>query len=96
MLDRTILVVQWLRMLLPMQGTQVQSLVWEDPTCCESTKPLSYNYGAHALEPVLMNKRSHHIKMKSSAHWLQLEKVCTQQRPSTTKNKNKNFKCWTE
>ena len=22
-----------------MQGTQVQSLVWEDPTCCGATKP---------------------------------------------------------
>ena len=26
------LVVQWLRVCLPMQGTQVQALVWEDPT----------------------------------------------------------------
>ena len=25
--------VQWLRVNLPMQGTQVQSLVWEDFTC---------------------------------------------------------------
>ena len=29
----TSLVVQWLRIHLPMQGTWVQSLVWEDPTC---------------------------------------------------------------
>jgi len=28
----TSLVAQWIRFLLPMQGTQVQSLVWEDPT----------------------------------------------------------------
>ena len=27
------LVVQWLGVRLPMQGTRVQSLVWEDPTC---------------------------------------------------------------
>ena len=27
------LVVQWLRICLPMQGTQVRALVWEDPTC---------------------------------------------------------------
>ena len=29
----TSLVVQWLRIHLLMQGTQVQSQVWQDPTC---------------------------------------------------------------
>ena len=38
---------------LPMLGTQVPSLVWEDPTCLGATKPVS-----HAREPVLCNKRS--------------------------------------
>ena len=33
------LVVQWLRVHLPVQGTQVQSLVWKDPTCHRATKP---------------------------------------------------------
>ena len=33
----TSLVVQWLRILLPMQGTQVQSLV-QDPTCHGASK----------------------------------------------------------
>ena len=32
-LGRTSLVVQWLRLLAGMQGTWVQSLVGEDPTC---------------------------------------------------------------
>ena len=32
------LVIQWLRIQLPMQGTWVQSLVWEDPTCLRVTK----------------------------------------------------------
>ena len=27
------LVVQWLRICLLMQGTQVQALIWKDPTC---------------------------------------------------------------
>ena len=27
------LVVQWIRIHLPVQATQVQSLVWEHPTC---------------------------------------------------------------
>ena len=38
------LVVQWLRIHLPVQGTWVPSLVWEDPTCCEATKPVHHNY----------------------------------------------------
>ena len=40
----TSLVAQWLRVRLPMQGTRVQSLVWEDPTCHRSTKPMRHNY----------------------------------------------------
>ena len=46
------LVAQWLRLCLPMQGTQVWALVWEDPTCCRATKPVCHNYWACALEPV--------------------------------------------
>ena len=42
--NRTSLVVQWLRICLPMQGTKVQSLVWEDPTCPGTTKPVSHSY----------------------------------------------------
>ena len=40
----TFLVAQWLSLCLPMQGTQVQSLVLEDSTCCWATKPMHYNY----------------------------------------------------
>ena len=40
------LVVQWLRICLPMQGTCVWALVWEDPTCCGATGPMSHNYWA--------------------------------------------------
>ena len=46
---------QWLRIHLPMQGTQVWSLVWEDPTCCRAPKPMCHNYWACALEPVCHN-----------------------------------------
>ena len=55
--SRTFLVVQWIRIHLPMQETQVQSLVWEDSTCHRATKAhvpkllktsaletISYNY----------------------------------------------------
>ena len=41
---RTALVVQQLRIYLPMQGTQVQSLIWEESTHCGATKPIHHNY----------------------------------------------------
>ena len=40
----TSLVAQWLRIHLPMQGTQVRALVQEDPTCHRATKPVCHNY----------------------------------------------------
>ena len=55
--NRTSLEIQWLRICLPMQETQVQSLVQEDPTCCRTTKPECHNHRSlHALEPELCNK----------------------------------------
>ena len=36
-------VAQWLRVCLPMQGTWVRALVWEDPTCRGATRPVSHN-----------------------------------------------------
>ena len=53
------LVVQWLRVLLPMQGTQVQALVREDPTCHRATKPVCHNYWACVLEPTSHNYWAH-------------------------------------
>ena len=38
------LVVQWLRIRLPRQGTWVRALVREDPTCCRVAKPMRHNY----------------------------------------------------
>ena len=55
---RTSLVVQVLRSLLPIQGTWVPSLAWEDSTCCGAAKPMYRNYWAWALEPRSYNKRS--------------------------------------
>ena len=53
------LLIQWLRIHLTMQETWVQSLVWEDPTCCRATKPKSHNYWACAPEPRNCNYRAH-------------------------------------
>ena len=47
----TSLVALWLRIRLPMQRTQVRSLVQEDHTCCGTTKPVRHNYWACTLEP---------------------------------------------
>ena len=60
----TSLVVQWLRICLPMQRAWVQALVWEDPTCHRATKLMCHNYWARVpqllkpthLEPMLRNK----------------------------------------
>ena len=41
---RASLVAQWLRICLLMQGTRVRALVWEDPTCHGTTRPVSHNY----------------------------------------------------
>ena len=38
---RASLVARWLRICLPMQGTRVRALVWEDPTCRGATGPVS-------------------------------------------------------
>ena len=65
----TSLVAQWLRIRLPMQGTRVQALVWEDPTCRGATKPVHHNYWACTLEPMSYN------------HW----SPCTQSLCSTTR-----------
>ena len=46
---------QWLRVRLPMQGTQVRALVWEDPTFHGATKPVCHNYWACTLEPASHN-----------------------------------------
>ena len=40
----TSLVAQWLRIHLPMQGTWVRTLAWEDPTCHRATKLVHHNY----------------------------------------------------
>lgn len=41
---RASLMAQWIRICLPVHGTQVRSLVQEDSTCCGATKPVCHNY----------------------------------------------------
>ena len=61
---------QWLRIRLSMQGTWVQSLVWENPTCHGATKSKHHNsWSQYALEPVLCNKSSHHNEKAHTPQW---------------------------
>ena len=71
--NRTSLFVQWLRVRLPMQGTQVQSLVQEDSTCFGATTK------ACALVPTLCRKRSQ--CNEKPGHCSQRSPGCNQRRP---------------
>ena len=92
-LFRASLVAQWLRICLPMQGTRVRALVWEDPTCHGATRPVSHNYwacasGACAPQQEAAIMRGPRTVMKSGPHLPQLEKALAQkQRPNTAINK---------
>ena len=65
--SRASLVVQWLRICLPMQGTWVRALLREDPVWRGAPKPVRHNYWARVpqllktvcLESMLRNKRNH-------------------------------------
>ena len=64
----TSLDVQWLRIHLPMQGTQVWSLVWEDPTSHRATKPVHPDHwSVRTLERLLHSKGSRHSEKPGAA-----------------------------
>ena len=94
----TSLVAQWLRIRLPMQGTRVWALVWEDPTCRKATKPLRHDYWACALEPASHNYWSPRAESPCSTarEATAMRSPCTakksspcsqQRRPNAAKNK---------
>ena len=66
--DRASLMAQWLGVCLPMQGTRVRALVWEDPTCHRAAKPVLYNYWAWALELASHNYWAHVPLLLKPAH----------------------------
>ena len=59
---------------LPMQETQVRSLVQEDPTCCGATKQVDHNYWACAPEPEGRNCWAHKLQLLKP----QCPRVCAQ------------------
>ena len=55
------LVAEWRRIRPRMQGTQVQSLIWEESTCHRAVKPVCHNYGSlhsRAWELQLLSPRA--------------------------------------
>ena len=83
------LVVQWLRIHLPMQGTVVQSLIWEAPTCHMPTKAMHHNYWAGVVQ-LLKPKRSRACALQQEkppqreTQAPQVEKAQVQQQRSST------------
>ena len=64
--SKTSLVVQWIRIRLPMKGTLVRSLVQEDPTCRRATKPVCHSYWnacSRVCEPLLMSTGPQLLKL---------------------------------
>ena len=72
------MVAQWIRIHLPMQGTRVQALVHEDPTCRRATESVCHNYWACALEPVSHNYRARVPQLLKPAH---LEPMLRNEKP---------------
>ena len=103
----TSVMVQWLRLHLPMQGTWVRSLAWEDSACFRATKPTNHNCSAlqlmscnywspHTLNPCSTTgeantMRSLCIATKSSDCSPQLEKARVQQQRPSAVKKKLMF-----
>ena len=82
--NRASLVVQWLRICLPMLGTRVRALVWEDPTCRGAAGPCEpqllslriWSLCSATREAAIV--RGPRTAMKSGPRLPQLEKALTQ------------------
>ena len=87
------LVVRWLRICLPMQGTQVRALVWEDPTCRRATRPVRQLLSLRVWSLCSATREAAIVRgpcttMKSGPRLPQLDKALAQkQRPNTAKIK---------
>ena len=91
------LVVQWLRIQLLMQGTQVPSLDQEDPTCCRAANPVHRNYWAWVLracalqqeKPLQWDARTRQGRVAPACQH-QRKPVCGNEDPEQPKIKFKN------
>ena len=105
----TSLEVHWVSFHLSVQGTKVQSLVWEDPTRCGATKPERYNYWSPCTESP-QHAPQKKKKKKRAPQWEALvlsgtreeppvaatrQSLSAARRPSTAENKIKiKAKTW--
>ena len=65
--------VQWIGIHLPMQGTQVQSLVWKDSSCCRAVKPVGQaTESTHSKVHASQQEKP----QQGEAYALRLEKAC--------------------
>ena len=72
---------QWITIHLPVQGTQVQSLVRQDSTCLGATKAHGPQlWKPECLEPVLHNKRSYYSE-KPENHKEEQPQLTTRESP---------------
>ena len=83
------LVAQWLRVCLPMQGTWVRALVWEDPTCRGAARPVSHDCwacasGACARQREAAMVRGPRTAVRSGHRLPQLGKALAQKRGPNT------------
>ena len=89
-MERTFMMVQWIRIQLPMQRTWVWSLIQEDSTCHGATK-------AHVpqllkpmhLQPELCNKKSHQIRRPSTSTKSSPHSLHSNEEPAQPKINNK-------
>ena len=58
------LVMQWIRIPLPMQGPWVQSLAQEDSTCRGATKPVHHNYWSPSSQSPCSTTSHHNEKLE--------------------------------
>ena len=76
-------VAQWVRICLPMLGTRVWSLIWEDSTRRGTTKPRHCNYSAHVL-PLL--KPAYTYSLCSTARETTAVRCCAPQLESRSRS----------
>ena len=81
------LVAQWLRVCLPMQGTRVRALVWEDPTCRGATRPVSHSYWACA-SGARAPQRERPRQWEVHAPWWRVAPACRNWRKPSHRNKD--------
>ena len=66
---------EWLRVCHAVQGTQVQSLIWEDPACCRASTPQLLNLKTETREAAPM--RCLHTTTRA-----QPPTLCNQRKPA--------------